>query len=153
MIIFLFIFKTFVFFAGDGPHYRDICVEMGIIRLMLKFIDDTNVPRQFLQNVTWVIVNLCRHKQPVLAIEATQQLMPALKFLIGHQDSRVKNGKIFQTNCFYSNKFHFQVLTDAIWALSYITDMGCDQIQLVIDFGIVPYLVQFLGSTDNKLQV
>ena len=44
-----------------------------------------------------------------------------------------------------------QVLTDACWALSYLTDGADDQIQNVLNSGVAPYLVQHLGQTDVRV--
>lgn len=49
--------------SGDGPHFRDYCINLGIIGPLLKFIDP-EIPIGFLRNVTWVLVNLCRSKDP-----------------------------------------------------------------------------------------
>lgn len=49
--------------SGDGPHFRDYCIQLGIIGPLLKFITP-EIPIGFLRNVTWVLVNLCRSKDP-----------------------------------------------------------------------------------------
>lgn len=82
---------------------------------LLKFVAP-DIPLNFLRNVTWVMVNLCRSKDPPPSHKIVQTLLPALATLIHHQDT--------------------SILVDTVWALSYLTDGGSDQIQLVIDSGV-----------------
>jgi len=37
---------------GDGPHFRDYCIELGIVEPLLKFVVP-DIPLNFLRNVTW----------------------------------------------------------------------------------------------------
>ncbi|KRZ78943.1 Importin subunit alpha-4, partial [Trichinella papuae] len=116
---------------GDGPHFRDYCIELGIIDPLLEFIK-REVPIGFLRNVAWVIVNLCRSKEPPPSTLTISKLLPALSVLVHHPD--------------------MSVLVDTVWALSYLTDGGNDQIQMVIDAGVVPKLVQLLNHREVKVQ-
>lgn len=116
---------------GDGPQCRDYVISLGVVKPLLTFINP-NIPISFLRNVTWVVVNLCRNKDPPPPLDTIQEILPALSILIHHSDTNI--------------------LVDTVWALSYLTDGGNDQIQMVIDSGVVPYLVPLLSHAEVKVQ-
>uniref|UniRef100_A0A7N6A8Y7 Importin subunit alpha n=1 Tax=Anabas testudineus TaxID=64144 RepID=A0A7N6A8Y7_ANATE len=108
---------------GDGPQCRDYVISLGVVKPLLSFISPS-IPITFLRNVTWVMVNLCRHKDPPPPMETIQEVWLELHL------------------CF----------TQTVWALSYLTDAGNEQIQMVIDSGIVPHLVPLLSHQEVKVQ-
>lgn len=73
---------------GDGPVLRDYVIELGVVDPLLSFIKP-EIPISFLRNVTWVIVNLCRNKDPPPPIQTIEELLPALNALIHHTDINV----------------------------------------------------------------
>ncbi|KAG7255605.1 hypothetical protein CRUP_034603, partial [Coryphaenoides rupestris] len=117
--------------SSDGPRCRDYVISLGVVKPLLSFINPS-IPITFLRNVTWVIVNLCRNKDPPPPMETVQEILPALCVLIYHTD--------------------INILVDTVWALSYLTDGGNEQIQMVIDSGVVPFLVPLLSHQDVKVQ-
>lgn len=116
---------------GDGPVPRDYVIQRGVVQPLLTFIKP-DIPITFLRNVTWVIVNLCRNKEPPPPVQTIKELLPALNILIHHTD--------------------VNILVDTVWALSYLTDGGNEQIQMVIDSGVVPRLIPLLSHKEVKLQ-
>jgi hypothetical protein len=74
---------------GDGPQCRDLVIKMGVVEPLLQFVRP-EIPLSFLRNVTWVIVNLCRSKDPPPPEETIKSLLPALAFLIQNQDTNVR---------------------------------------------------------------
>lgn len=116
---------------GDGPSLRDYVIKLGVVKPLLSFIKP-EIPIPFLRNVTWVIVNLCRNKDPPPPVATILEILPALNMLIHHTD--------------------INILVDTVWALSYLTDGGNEQIQLVIDSGVVPKLIPLLSHVEVKVQ-
>lgn len=80
--------QTGWFIVGDGPQCRDYVIQHGVVDPLLKLINE-EIPMTFLRNVTWVIVNLCRNKDPPPPEDTVQKLLPALCVLINHDDTNV----------------------------------------------------------------
>nr|VZI27956.1 unnamed protein product [Spirometra erinaceieuropaei] len=117
---------------GDGPQLRDLVIEMGLIKPLLNLLTP-NISITFLRNITWVMVNLCRNKDPPPPVSTIQELLPALLYLI-------------------TNTTDNQILVDTVWAISYLTDGGNYLISMVIDAEIVPHLVPLLSHPNFKVQ-
>lgn len=73
---------------GDGPALRDYVINLGVVQPLLAFIKP-DIPISFLRNVTWVIVNLCRNKDPPPHVHTISEILPALNILIHHTDINV----------------------------------------------------------------
>ena len=85
LYVFLFIIGNII---GDGPVPRDYVIKLGVVKPLLTFIKP-DIPITFLRNVTWVIVNLCRNKDPPPPVQTINEILPALNMLIHHNDVNV----------------------------------------------------------------
>ncbi|QQP40715.1 Importin subunit alpha [Caligus rogercresseyi] len=117
--------------AGDGPPMRDFVVSNGILKPLIRLAGEEHRSVAFLRNITWVISNLCRNKDPYPPLEVTRLCMPVLARLVHHTDD--------------------QVLTDACWALSYISDGSDERIQWVVEAGVVPRLLFHMSQSVSKI--
>jgi HEAT repeat protein len=115
--------------AGDSPQLRDQVLGMGALQPLLCNIAQP-ASESMLRNATWALSNFCRGK-PQPDLEAVRPAIPALLHLFNSADK--------------------DVLMDAGWALSYLSDGGDDRIQAVVEAGVVPSLVQLLGNQSSSV--
>ncbi|KAK8495893.1 hypothetical protein V6N11_046894 [Hibiscus sabdariffa] len=109
--------------AGDSPSCRDLVLSNGALMPLLAQLNERS-KLSMLRNATWTLSNFCRGKPPT-PFEQVKPALPILRELIYLNDE--------------------EVLTDACWALSYLSDGPNDKIQAVIEAGVCPRLVELLG--------
>jgi importin subunit alpha-1 len=118
--------------AGDSARFRDYVIQAGGVQgIMSVFQNDAKI--SLIQNATWSLSNLCRGK-PQPKFDLIRNTLPLLAKLVMMED----------------------VVTDALWALSYISDDNGpqnDKIQAVIDHGVLPRLVQCLHHHQTAVQI
>jgi importin subunit alpha-6/7 len=114
--------------AGDQTKYRDYLLsQTQCLNNVLMNIKEP-ASESLLRNVTWSLSNLCRGK-PKPKLEHIKPAFPALRHLLSIADE--------------------EVVTDACWALSYVSDGEDARIEEVVKSGAVPLLINMMGSTQK----
>jgi importin subunit alpha-1 len=116
--------------AGDSALCRNYVLQMGAMQPILKLILD-NPKLTILRNAVWTVSNLCRGK-PIPDFNLISPAIPILNHLLFNNDE--------------------EVLTDACWAISYMSDGPNDRIQAVIDGNILRRLTELLMHNSPSVQ-
>jgi HEAT repeat protein len=116
--------------AGDSPPCRDLVLAAGAMNPLLQQLHQ-NSKLSMLRNATWTLSNFCRGK-PQPEFEMVRPALPTLAQLIFSPDE--------------------EVLTDACWALSYMSDGPNEKIQAVLEAGVTRRLVELLLNPSPAVQ-
>ena len=118
--------------AGESPECRDLVLHAGALAPLLSQLS-TDSKLAMLRNATFTLSNFCRGKpQPVL--ELVTPALPKLATMIYTTDQ--------------------EVLTDACWALSYLSNGSNDRIQAVVESdGVCSRLVELLMHSSPNVQI
>ena len=117
--------------AGDSPRCRNIVLEAAALPGVLRHLGPTS-KLSFVRNATWTLSNFLRGK-PAPAYEAIADSLPMLARLI-HSDD-------------------VDVLTDGLWALSYLTDGDeATALQQALEAGVAARVAALLRHPSNSVQ-
>ncbi|CAL5411986.1 unnamed protein product [Camellia sinensis] len=122
--------------AGDSPSCRHLVLGNGALMPLLAQLNEHS-KLSMLRNATWTLSNFCQGKPPT-PFEQVEPSSPVLRQLIHLNDE--------------------EVLTDACWAPSYLSDGPNDKIQAVIEAGnmsvienhVLPCLYQLLTQNHEN---
>ena len=118
--------------AGGSVECRDYVLSLGALPALINagqtFTEHSRLST--IRNATWSLSNLCRGKPPP-NFENIRQALPLLSQLLYSQDP--------------------DTITDACWALSYLSDGPNDRIAAVLDAGIAPRLIELLQSSQTTV--
>ncbi|KAH1188470.1 Importin subunit alpha-4 [Glycine max] len=111
--------------AFDSPCYSDLILNEHALLPLLSLLNPPSPILSMLRITTWTLSNLVRGKPPV------KTLMPVLKTLIHNSDE--------------------EVVSDACWALFYISDVSSDTTKTIVEAEFCVKLVDLL--TNSSLTV
>ena len=116
--------------AGDSPSCRNLVLQASALPNLLQQLQPgTKVSMQ--RNATWTLSNFCRGK-PQPSFDLVKPALPTLAQLLFQQDD--------------------EVLTDACWTLSYLSDGPNEKIQAVMESGVCMRLVELLMHPSPAVQ-
>lgn len=117
--------------AGDSSQCRDYLLQSDIMRPLLTIlhseVNSANPRISLVRNATWTLSNLCRGK-PSPTWDQVAPSLPLLVMLLQASDD--------------------EILTDACWSFSYLSDGVSDSIKGIVDSSALPKLIVLLQYTD-----
>ncbi|KOB87292.1 hypothetical protein PFDG_03030 [Plasmodium falciparum Dd2] len=116
--------------AGDSAECREYVLNQNSLPLLLKILR-TSHKRTLIRNAAWTLSNLCRGK-PAPKFEIVSKALPTLAALIYNDDE--------------------EILTDACWTLSYLSDGSNENINSVLDAGVAERVVELLSHCSFLVQ-
>jgi len=117
--------------AGDGTKCRDFLLEQGFMNPLLQILSFPNNRQSTQRNATWALSNLCRGK-PLPKFNLVSPSLPTLARLLHSPDT--------------------EIIVDAAWALSYLSDGTDSNIQAVLNSGVAPRLIELLSNSNHIVQ-
>eukprot|EP01119_Soliformovum_irregulare_P022265 TRINITY_DN7587_c0_g1_i2.p1 TRINITY_DN7587_c0_g1~~TRINITY_DN7587_c0_g1_i2.p1 ORF type:complete len:535 (-),score=75.80 TRINITY_DN7587_c0_g1_i2:437-2011(-) len=110
--------------SGESAKHRDMVLASGALPSLIELCNvDQQGPITMIRYATWAISNLCRGR-PQPNFESVKLALPTLAQLLQHTDE--------------------QVLIDACWALTYLSDGPTYRIEAVVNTNIGGRLVSLL---------
>lgn len=115
----------------DGPVLREYVIENGLVKPLLAFVRP-DVSTILLRNTTRLIFKLLKPMEYPPPLNTVQEVIPALYWILHHSD--------------------LLILYDSLMTIRCLTDENEDQIEMVIDGGLITKITPLLGHANEKIQ-
>ncbi|KAE8677927.1 Importin subunit alpha [Hibiscus syriacus] len=132
--------------SGTSEHTR-LVIENGAVPMFAQLNERSKL--SMLRNATWTLSNFCLGKPPTTFEQ--EEIVEASVGIVLKEVSTVKPALPVLRELIYLNDE--EVLTNACWALSYLSDGPNDKIQAVIEAGVCPQLVKLLGHPSPSVLI
>eukprot|EP01134_Creolimax_fragrantissima_P007932 CFRG7932T1 len=120
--------------AGDGPECRDLVIQMGAVPVIIKAIAPKTCDPSVIKNAMWAISNICRGKNPPPDFNQVKGFLPVIGAWLRITDDA-------------------EIISDALWTLSYLSDGPSEQIEALIESGIALKLVELLMHPQHSVVI
>jgi importin subunit alpha-6/7 len=137
--------------AGDSPSCRDYVLSCGALKPLLNLLGDSR-KLSMLRNATWTLSNFCRGKTPQPDWQTVSRVCLLLVASKPITDPFIQIAPALPVLAKLVYSLDDEVLIDACWAISYLSDGSNDKIQAVIEAGIPRRLVELLMHASTSVQ-
>ncbi|OQV17967.1 Importin subunit alpha-3 [Hypsibius exemplaris] len=87
--------------VSDNGHFRNMALDNGLLDSIFPFLkEDTSLA--LARSVSWLIVNICRTRNPPPSVDVIEALLPKIVWMVRHGDQLVR--------------------VDAVWSMAYLSD-------------------------------
>ncbi|GAV01766.1 hypothetical protein RvY_12424 [Ramazzottius varieornatus] len=119
--------------VADNGHFRDLALENGLLpRLLPLIVVADEGEKDVLHNVSWLLVNMCRTKNPPPSTKLIATLADKLRLLLHCRDEKIR--------------------IDGVWCLAYLSDSTADMIDILLDdVGVLDLLANLPTAARNNV--
>jgi len=118
--------------AGDCNKFRQMALESNALSVLVDLLKSTTKENIFKHGI-WALSNLTRGR-PLPNFELVKESLPVFSEALKHSKDP-------------------EIITDASWALYHLSDGDSPQIQVVLDTGVAPTIVQNLDNSNLSTSV
>jgi HEAT repeat protein len=117
--------------AGEDSYFKSLILKEGAIKPLAQILANSESNSMLARNCAWCITNLLRGK-PLPSLDEIFFLIPVLAETL-------------------KNNMRKEILTDAMWGLSYISDAGEKAIIKILESGALEPIVKLLDCPHNNI--